>query len=106
MCGICGVWNYKNCDPVNRDLLKSMTDRMIYRGPDDRGLYFDYAAGIGLGFRRLAIIDLSPVARQPMSDEFRPGAQASIPHIAQSCKGISRTGYLRAIYFYNYTSAL
>ena len=69
MCGICGVWNYKNCDPVNRDLLKSMTDRMIHRGPDDRGLYFDDAAGIGLGFRRLAIIDLSPAARQPMSNE-------------------------------------
>jgi asparagine synthase (glutamine-hydrolysing) len=48
-----------------------MTDSMKHRGPDDRGLYFDNAAGIGLGFRRLAIIDLSQAAQQPMSNEDR-----------------------------------
>ena len=46
-----------------------MTDSMEHRGPDDSCLYFDDTAGIGLGFRRLAIIDLSPAARQPMSNE-------------------------------------
>src|SRR5215471_12968711 len=46
-----------------------MTDAMIHRGPDDAGTYFDDAAGLGLGFRRLSIIDLSAAAHQPMSSE-------------------------------------
>jgi asparagine synthase (glutamine-hydrolysing) len=44
---------------------------MIYRGPDDAGLYISENGKIGLGHRRLSIIDLSPRAKQPMSNENR-----------------------------------
>lgn len=43
-----------------------MTDALSRRGPDDRGTWFDEQAGIGLGHRRLAILDLSPRGHQPM----------------------------------------
>lgn len=69
MCGICGVWNYAQNEPVERALLQRMTGSLAHRGPDDEGFYCDDAAGVGLGFRRLAIIDLSPSARQPMTNE-------------------------------------
>ncbi len=62
MCGIAGELNFKGrVDPVN---LKKMTDAIIHRGPDDEGHYCE--AQIGLGHRRLAIIDLSPTGHQPM----------------------------------------
>jgi asparagine synthase (glutamine-hydrolysing) len=69
MCGICGVWNYATGEPVNRNLLREMTRTMVHRGPDDEGFFFDDANGVGLGFRRLAIIDRSPAGHQPMSNE-------------------------------------
>jgi asparagine synthase (glutamine-hydrolysing) len=46
-----------------------MIATMRHRGPDDSGLYFDDANGLALGFRRLAIIDLSPAGHQPMANE-------------------------------------
>ncbi|HEY8376369.1 MAG TPA: hypothetical protein VIK91_07770, partial [Nannocystis sp.] len=45
-----------------------MSAVLAHRGPDDHGLYTDPAAGIGLAHRRLAILDLSPAAHQPMWD--------------------------------------
>jgi asparagine synthase (glutamine-hydrolysing) len=69
MCGICGIWNYSTNAPVDRELLRRMADTMVHRGPDDSGSYFDDTAGVGLGFRRLSIIDLSPAGHQPMANE-------------------------------------
>ncbi|MGA1826202.1 MAG: asparagine synthase (glutamine-hydrolyzing) [bacterium] len=69
MCGICGIWNYKKREPVNRSLLDDMADAMVHRGPDTSGMYCDDSHGLGLGFRRLSIIDPSPVGNQPMSNE-------------------------------------
>ena len=43
-----------------------MADSLRHRGPDDRGVWSDSAAGLALGFRRLAIVDLSPQGHQPM----------------------------------------
>jgi asparagine synthase (glutamine-hydrolysing) len=44
-----------------------MADQLVHRGPDDAGLWVDAEAGIALGFRRLAIVDLSPAGHQPMT---------------------------------------
>src|SRR4030043_2364064 len=66
MCGICGKINL-NGDPVNETLLKKMTSCLSHRGPYDEGIYIKN--NVGLGHRRLSIIDLSPLAHQPMSNE-------------------------------------
>ena len=52
---------------MNKDLLGAMCMSIAHRGPDDQGLYFDDETGIGLGHRRLSIIDLAG-GRQPMSN--------------------------------------
>ncbi|AFY41468.1 asparagine synthase (glutamine-hydrolyzing) [Nostoc sp. PCC 7107] len=64
MCGITGILNLDG-DPVSPVILKKMTDAIAHRGPDGEGQYIDN--GLGLGHRRLAIIDLSPAGHQPMS---------------------------------------
>ena len=66
MCGIAGIFNFDG-EPVERGLLKRMTDAVAHRGPDGEGHYVE--GPIGLGHRRLAIIDLSDAARQPMPNE-------------------------------------
>lgn len=66
MCGICGQYNFRNAVPVRQPDIKAMTDSLAHRGPDDEG-YFT-AGPLGLGFRRLSIIDLSG-GHQPMSDQ-------------------------------------
>jgi len=63
MCGIVSVLR-RDGGPVDRDLVLAMTRRLIHRGPDDEGTFFDGA--VGLGFRRLAILDLTPTGHQPM----------------------------------------
>jgi asparagine synthase (glutamine-hydrolysing) len=63
MCGICGIFNL-NGEPVSPVDLRRMTDAIAHRGPDGEGFYID--SFIGLGHRRLAIIDLSPLGHQPM----------------------------------------
>jgi len=69
MCGIVGIFNHSTAQPVSEDLLRKMRDSMTHRGPDDSGLYVSPDRAVGLGHRRLAIIDLSPEARGPMCDE-------------------------------------
>ncbi len=66
MCGIAGVVNLTG-EPVGRDLLKRMTDAIAHRGPDGEGWFT--AGGVGLGNRRLSIIDLSEHGSQPMANE-------------------------------------
>jgi asparagine synthase (glutamine-hydrolysing) len=65
MCGICGQYNFKNLAPVRRADIEAMTKSISHRGPDDEGYYL--AGPLGLGFRRLSIIDLAS-GHQPMSD--------------------------------------
>ena len=66
MCGICGVL-YFNGEKPDKSVLARMRDSMMHRGPDDCGLYID--GPVGLGHRRLSIIDLSEAGRQPLSNE-------------------------------------
>lgn len=63
MCGIAGIFNI-NGEPVSPVTLRKMTDVISHRGPDGEGFYTDRF--VGLGHRRLAIIDLSPAGHQPM----------------------------------------
>ena len=64
MCGIAGIFNL-NGVPVSPGVLRTMTDAIAHRGPDGEGFYVD--SFIGLGHRRLAIIDLSSAGHQPMA---------------------------------------
>lgn len=64
MCGIAGILNM-NGEPASLVTLRRMTDAIRHRGPDGEGHYTD--GSIGLGHRRLAIIDLSAAGHQPMS---------------------------------------
>jgi asparagine synthase (glutamine-hydrolysing) len=66
MCGICGKLNFDRDNEVSQPLLKAMADSIAHRGPDDDGYYF--AGQVGLGFRRLSIIDLAG-GHQPLSNE-------------------------------------
>ena len=66
MCGICGIFETRDESIVHRSTLKAMADTLYHRGPDDEGFYC--CGGIGLGFRRLAIIDLEG-GHQPLSNE-------------------------------------
>lgn len=66
MCGICGFLNFKN-ETIDFDrykVLQSMCDEIVHRGPDMDGYHLDDV--VGLGFRRLTIIDLSECANQPL----------------------------------------
>lgn len=67
MCGICGIWQLNSV--VDEDALRQMSGRLAHRGPDDSGTYISADGRAGLGFRRLAIIDLSPGGHQPMTNE-------------------------------------
>ena len=63
MCGIAGVVHL-NGSPPSPIVLKAMTDAIAHRGPDGEGQWIE--GNVGLGHRRLAIIDLSPAGHQPM----------------------------------------
>lgn len=66
MCGIVGICN-RDGSPVSDAVLEQMTNVIAHRGPDDEGMYVD--AEVGLGNRRLSIIDLSAAGHQPMANE-------------------------------------
>lgn len=69
MCGFAGFWSPTSSagSPDPAATLARMTDAIIHRGPDDAGAWCDAEAGIALGFRRLSILDLSPLGHQPMA---------------------------------------
>lgn len=69
MCGLTGFFeegDNRNPDAM-RDIVVDMTTTLKLRGPDDSGEWVDAQAGIALGFRRLAIVDLTPAGHQPMA---------------------------------------
>jgi asparagine synthase (glutamine-hydrolysing) len=65
MCGIAGIASFEGA--VDPGRIRAMTDALVHRGPDDEGLFCE--DGVGLGMRRLAVIDLSNHGHQPMTGE-------------------------------------
>ncbi len=68
MCGITGFLDTRR-DQTTAELetrVTRMSDAIIHRGPDDSGSWVDAATGLAFGFRRLAIVDLTPTGHQPM----------------------------------------
>jgi asparagine synthase (glutamine-hydrolysing) len=77
MCGICGIVDISG-KPIQENIIRQMCQAMVHRGPDDEGIYIKHQSpvtsyqskpSVGLGHRRLSIIDLSPAGHQPMSNE-------------------------------------
>jgi asparagine synthase (glutamine-hydrolysing) len=68
MCGIAGIFDYRGRRDADRRLLRRMTDVIAHRGPDGDGFHF--SPGVGLGYRRLAIVDLAG-GDQPIYNEDR-----------------------------------
>ncbi len=66
MCGISGIVNFKVTEPVDQYLVERMAQTQLHRGPDDYGYFVE--GSVGLGHRRLSIIDLSG-GKQPMFNE-------------------------------------
>lgn len=66
MCGICGIFEFRRTDVIPEAFVRRMTDSIVHRGPDDEGIFV--GEGIGLGFRRLSIIDLAG-GHQPLCNE-------------------------------------
>jgi asparagine synthase (glutamine-hydrolysing) len=66
MCGITGKICF-NQDEVSEQDILLMNEKIIHRGPDDGGIYISPDKKVGLGHRRLSIIDLSPLGHQPMN---------------------------------------
>src|SRR5207237_6490869 len=68
MCGLAGLFS---SEPLREAELLAvaarMADTIVHRGPDDSGVWCATTSGVGFGFRRLSIIDLSPLGHQPMS---------------------------------------
>lgn len=67
MCGIAGIYQFKNNGPVNSSDIKTMIDQIEYRGPDGNGVFT--SGSIGLGHKRLTIIDTSERSNQPMTSQ-------------------------------------
>lgn len=67
MCGIAGIFHLETAKPVDPARVRLMTDAMVHRGPDGSGVWT--APGVGLGHRRLSIIDLSGGAQPMLTDD-------------------------------------
>ena len=66
MCGICGIYQYRNDQPVDTAVLAQMLQMIHHRGPDDEGSFAHHS--LAFGMRRLSIIDLAG-GKQPIFNE-------------------------------------
>lgn len=67
---MCGIVGFCSCNKrTDKTVLTSMRDALTHRGPDDAGIYFDEENNVGLGHRRLSVLDLSSLGHQPMSND-------------------------------------
>jgi len=67
VCGITGTIDPGRDGGALEAYVRTMADTLVHRGPDDSGVWVDPYSGVGLGHRRLAIVDLSPLGHQPMA---------------------------------------
>ena len=94
MCGICGQYNFRDLRPVAPANIRAMTEAITHRGPDDEGFHF--SGSVGLGFRRLSIIDLEG-GHQPMSDQDKSvwvvfnGEIYNFPELRRELEGCGHT---------------
>lgn len=95
MCGIAGFWAR---GPMGEDVLRArlaaMTAALAHRGPDDSGLYLDGESRVGLGHRRLSIVDLSPEGHQPMrsaSGRYELVYNGEIYNVVELRRAIAKT---------------
>lgn len=68
MCGIAGIFNYKSKSAIDPEVISRMSRSISHRGPDEEGAYINQEEKIGLGHKRLSIIDIK-TGQQPMSDQ-------------------------------------
>ncbi|MEC5171968.1 asparagine synthase (glutamine-hydrolyzing) [Chryseobacterium nepalense] len=92
MCGIAGII-YKDSSIVNKDTLRKMTDKMSHRGPDAEGFYLHQ--NLGLGHRRLSIIDVSESANQPffLEEKYVLVFNGAIYNFIELRKELLQNGY-------------
>ena len=88
MCGICGMTS-----PVDAPALERMLAAIVHRGPDDGGTYVPADGAVGLGSRRLSIIDLSPAGHMPM---ISPDGQGAVAYNGEIYNYVSLREQLRA----------
>jgi len=95
MCGICGFVNSSSFSvSYQHRILRKMTEAISYRGPDDQGL--EVISNCGFGNRRLAVIDLSPRAHQPMWDSKKRYCltyNGEVYNFSQLRKNLEKKGY-------------
>ncbi|MCA1614341.1 MAG: asparagine synthase (glutamine-hydrolyzing), partial [Acidobacteria bacterium] len=101
MCGICGVWEYGAAEGrVEVSLVERMRDTMSHRGPDDAGAALYDGGRLGLGHRRLSIVDLSAAGHQPMRgcapSDVWTSFNGEIYNHARLREGLERRGHAYA----------
>lgn len=94
MCGIAGKVVLDQ-SPVRDADIQKMTDAIAHRGPDDAGVYVSKDKRVGLGHRRLAIIDLSPLGHQPMTykGRYQIVFNGEIYNFAEKREALLKQGY-------------
>jgi asparagine synthase (glutamine-hydrolysing) len=93
MCAICGVVNFRNGELVEHADIEKMTQTLAHRGPDDDGYFIE--GGVGLGFRRLSIIDLAG-GHQPIFNEDESAAvvfNGEIYNYRELAEGLTGAGH-------------
>lgn len=94
MCGIAGFVDFRK--ETEMEVLRSMTDALEHRGPDDAGyeIYESHDATVGFGQRRLSILDLSPLGHQPMHyDEYVVNFNGEIYNFKEIRQELEEKGY-------------
>lgn len=94
MCAICGMIKMEGVAKCDQELIIKMRDKLVHRGPDDAGYYFD--SNVALGHRRLSILDLSQAGHQPMEylDRYVIAFNGEIYNYIELRNELSDKGYI------------